>query len=583
LSAGKANIPKGRFISKGSYQMKNRVLFAAIGWVVCCGFGCGVKVNTDENPFLQDMSNKGKEDTGYINPDGIEVEVDLEADVEASSYRLFDAPAELGQFALTYLRKRGEFYLESLAEDASSDRRVDWWVDGNWISAEQARQVGTEKLRHFRIRGVNAVLLFDASQGLAVGKVFPAKVPLNPYNAMSQAGDTCADPDSHLGMSESIYWYLWNPDKAGCSISTQSMTVTISKLFQSGKVAYPEYDQLVADSKITVVILFGQIGDSPISDSDIGVSNFNQMSRWLTQGGFVESKDTSLGMRFSKRVGSVDLIIDLYSPYDFSGLGDMGHFSNFQKALSEHEIIAYDGHSMLGASDFWSQPSYPAFYQIFLYGGCLGYEYYVRPILQGKKGWEKVDIMSSVVEVSASANDFAAPFLAKLIWALDHEYKVSWSDLLRVVREHVGDSTFGASGVRDNCFSPGGSLCQPVDPDPGNVKRYENNTSSAIPDGDPAGMVSTLSVQDSLVAKTVTLELELAHSWVGDLKITLEHDGRSALIWDQAGGSAKEINQSFLLETFSNRNISGTWSLKMIDLAEQDTGTLNRWALVVVP
>ena len=37
---------------------------------------------------------------------------------------------------------------------------------------------------------------------------------------------------------------------------------------------------------------------------------------------------------------------------DFEGLGDYGHFDNFQKAISEHEIVVYDGHSMLGASDF---------------------------------------------------------------------------------------------------------------------------------------------------------------------------------------------------------------------------------------
>ena len=58
-----------------------------------------------------------------------------------------------------------------------------------------------------------------------------------------------------------------------------------------------------------------------------------------------------------------------------SRLGDFAHFANFQKALSEHEVVAYDGHSMLGASDFWARPTYPDFYQIFLYGGCLGYEY----------------------------------------------------------------------------------------------------------------------------------------------------------------------------------------------------------------
>jgi len=123
-------------------------------------------------------------------------------------------------------------------------------------------------------------------------------------------------------------------------------------------------------------------------------------------------------------------------------------------------VIAYDGHSMLGASDFWARPQYPSFYQIFLYGGCLGYEYYVQPILHGKgDSWDKLDIMSSVIEVTADANEFAAPAVAKMIWAIEHGNRGSWRSILLQVRNSVGDSTFGVSGVRDNCFSPAGSRC----------------------------------------------------------------------------------------------------------------------------
>ena len=109
--------------------------------------GCGEDIVGDdssggdslENPFLSDYANSGKEDTAYVNPDGIEVEVTIEGDVSAPSYKLFDAPAELGQYAVTYLRKRGEFYLESLAEDATSDQRVEWLVDEEWLTAADAR------------------------------------------------------------------------------------------------------------------------------------------------------------------------------------------------------------------------------------------------------------------------------------------------------------------------------------------------------------------------------------------------------------------------------------------------------------
>jgi hypothetical protein len=280
---------------------------------------------------------------------------------------------------------------------------------------------------------------------------------------MADAGDKCADPDSHLELSQSTYWYLWNPDRRGCEVATQQARVTVSRMFQATPPSYPEYDQLVADRRLTVVVMFGLIGDE-LSENDTGMRAMRRMASWLEEGGFAEVTPAPVGRRFRKAFGEVEVEMDLYSPYDFSGLGDYAHYENFERAITEHEIVVFDGHSMLGASDFWARPEYPDFYQIFLYGGCLGYEYYVQPILSGKGGWDRVDLVSSVVEVSVGADDFAAPLLAKLFWALDHGFAASWDDLLRETREAVGDSTFGVSGVRDNCFTPTGSRCSTTPP-----------------------------------------------------------------------------------------------------------------------
>ena len=546
------------------------------------GFGCAeFEADDGANPFLDDMSNGGKEDTGYLNPDGIEVEVDVEGDVEASSWRLFEAPAELGQFAMTYLRNRGQFYLEGLAEDATSDERVEWQVGGEWLTAAEARRRSTTELRHFRIRGVNAVLLRSAGSNVTVGTVFTAVVPLSPYTVMTDVGDKCADPDGHISLSQSVYWYLWNPERSGCTARTQELRLTVSRMFSEARTTYPEYDQLVADGRITAVVLFGQIGDGEITDNEAGVRNMNRMARNLVSAGFAEVTPAPVGRRFSKLVAGVEMLFDLYSPRDFSGLGDMANFGNFQRALSEHEIVAYDGHSMLGASDFWSRPTYPDFYQIYLYGGCLGYEYYLRPILAGKGGWDKVDIVSSVVEVSADANAYAAPFLSKLMWALENRYNASWTDLLAVIRRNVGDSTFGASGVRDNCFSPNGTLCgdEPPPPPTGETRTFENTSPTAIPDDDDAGVSSTIVVPESLVPRSVTVELDVTHTYVGDLRIVLTHDGVEQVLWDNAGGSDQNIVESLAAGTFVDRQASGEWTLRVLDTYARDTGTLNRWAL----
>lgn len=414
----------------------------------------------DVNPFLQNMDNDGKDDSAYMNPDGVEVEVDLEGDVAGPAYRLADGPASIGQFALTYFRKQDTMYIESLAEDATADDRAEWLVGGTWYTS--AKLPSNAVLKHWRLRGLDTVLLFSATKSAKVGMTFTAKVPARPFSVMTDAGKTCADDDDHIGLDESVYWYRWEPDQKSCKIATQDLKVTVSKTFASTKTVkfYPEYDQLLADKKLTTVIMFGEIDDGPITADETGMQSFTRYAQWLTDAKYKEVK-APLGKRFEKVVNGITVQFDLYSPREFSGLDDEAHFANFQKALSEHEIVVWDGHSMLGASDFWERPTYPKTYQIFLYGGCLGYEYYVRPILHGKgDSWAKLDMMSSVVEVSASANEFAAPALAKLVWALDHGNKASWRDILLQVRRNVGDSTFGVSGVRDNCYTPTGSRCK---------------------------------------------------------------------------------------------------------------------------
>jgi hypothetical protein len=428
--------------------------------LVASGAGCaGESQDAGDNPFLADLSDDGKEDSAYMNPDGIEVEVDLEGDVEGPSYQIKNGPVEIGQFALTYFRKSETMFIESLAEDGSAPDRAEWLVDGMWYPADRVPSGAT--LKHWRLRGLNTVLLFDHARSAEVGSTFTAKVPLKPFSVYADAQKTCADHDDHIGLDQSVYWYRWEPDQASCKIPLQDLKVTISKKFPTlTSTRYPEYDQLTADKKLTVVVLFGQIDDGAITESETGMRNFKRYGTWLAQAGF-KSVTAPLGKRYEKTLTNGVLVqIDLYSPKEFSGLGDFAHFDNFQKALSEHEVVAYDGHSMLGASDFWARPTYPSFYQIFLYGGCLGYEYYVKPILHGKgDSWAKLDVLSSVVEVTASANEFAAPAIAKLIYGVQHNGRSSWRNILLTVRNNVGDSTFGVSGVRDNCFTPSGSRC----------------------------------------------------------------------------------------------------------------------------
>lgn len=551
----------------------------ALSTAACDAGGPATGDDGGVNPLLEPGNAEGKADTQYYNPDGVEIEVDIEADLEASSYQKATGPAILAQYAMTYFRNSGSIYLESLAEQGSSRDRVEWLVDGAWVAAGDAGSVSDDKKTHFRIRGVNAVLLQRYVNGVDVGTVFEAPVPVAPFSIYADAGKTCGDDDGHIGVSQSVYWYVWNPDKAGCTARLQQMKITVTKMLPS-TVTYPEYDQLVADGKVTMVILFGQIGDGPIDDSEAGVRNMKRFATWLKQAGFSEAADAPVGQRFQKIVGEAVVEVDLYSPNDFSGLSDYAHLANFQRALSEHEIVAYDGHSMLGASDFWTRPDYPDYYQIYLYGGCLGYEYYVAPILAGKGGgWDKLDVLSSVVEVSAPANDYAGPFLGKLLTALENGYRVSWKDILGAIRSRVGDSTFGMSGVRDNCFAPGGSRCGGEPTTDPTAKSWEAAPELAIPDNDADGVTSELTVSEDVTIDGLSVHVAIEHSYIGDLVVVLEKDGVRAMLWDGAGAGGHDIDETFKVDAFTGTSARGTWTLHVSDTASYDTGTLNSWSL----
>lgn len=567
-------------------------LLAALALVAGCDDGGtnpsgsgSIKVVDDNasNPLLE-ADQTGKADTAYYNPNGIEIEVDIEADIEAPAARKGDGPAILGQFALTYFRRNETIFLESLAEQASSPDRVEWLVDGQWKTARQLTGVASSKLTHFRIRGINAVLLDSAKTGVVVGSTFDAPVPKKPFSIMADAGKSCAEDDGHITLDQSIYWYMWDPDLSSCKVAKTNMKVTVSKMF-SASVPYPEWDKLVADKKITMVVLFGLIDDE-LGENETGMRAFKQMATWLTQGGFTEVKPAPVGKRFTKTVGGTAVEVDIYSPYDFSGLDDEAHFGNFQKAVSEHEVVAYDGHSMLGASDFWGRPSYPSFYQVFLYGGCLGYEYYIAPILAGKGGnWSKLDMLSSVVEVTANANEYAGPFIAKTLTALGNGFKVSWKDILGQIRTRVGDSTFGMSGVRDNCFSPTGSLCGGAsDPRPvGTPIVFSATPAVAIPDASTSGVSSKIEVKETLTVNKLKVALKLTHTYTGDLVVTLSQGAVTKTIFDGGGAAGVNLDKSFDVTGWGAKAGKGTWTLKVVDKAGEDVGTLDAWSLTITP
>ncbi|MFN7021797.1 MAG: proprotein convertase P-domain-containing protein [Phycisphaerales bacterium] len=148
---------------------------------------------------------------------------------------------------------------------------------------------------------------------------------------------------------------------------------------------------------------------------------------------------------------------------------------------------------------------------------------------------------------------------------------------------------------------------------------------AAIPDNSPAGIGLTAQVQDELVIGDVRLELNLTHTFCGDLAVTLSHEGVTATIMRRVGGgdfgddsnlsgvyaftdggavtiwaaavsapgtqsvvppgayraADQYANTVSLRSAFAGLPAAGAWTLTISDNGALDTGVLNGWRLVL--
>src|SRR5581483_6234683 len=207
-----------------------------------------------------------------------------EGDVQADESSMARAPLSIGQFALTYLRHSGEVYLQSLAEDYDHGTdRIEWPSPG-----------------HFRIRGLNAVVMHPGSQPLD-GRTWQPVVPKSPGTLFADAGDACGDKDGEIDVTQSEYWYVWRPEKDGCKADwKQTVNVTVSKVLPKGAQTYPEYDRLTADGKIEILALFGAVDHDTLSDDDYGFSLVRDFESQLTGAGFTKADVAPRGLRYTR-------------------------------------------------------------------------------------------------------------------------------------------------------------------------------------------------------------------------------------------------------------------------------------------
>ncbi|MFH1438591.1 MAG: proprotein convertase P-domain-containing protein [Pseudomonadota bacterium] len=111
-----------------------------------------------------------------------------------------------------------------------------------------------------------------------------------------------------------------------------------------------------------------------------------------------------------------------------------------------------------------------------------------------------------------------------------------------------------------------------------------------IPDNEASGRTSTITVPSDFAVSGVEAYVSISHEYIADLSVTLTSPAdTSCTLHDRSGGGANDIIVTYPdpeapdcdLSVFNGEDASGTWTLKVADMAGGTEGEFNGWILYV--
>lgn len=116
----------------------------------------------------------------------------------------------------------------------------------------------------------------------------------------------------------------------------------------------------------------------------------------------------------------------------------------------------------------------------------------------------------------------------------------------------------------------------------------EESPGVIIPDNEQGGIERMLTVSDTGQLDSIEVELDITHTYIGDLLVELiSPDNTSVFLHSRTGGSSNNIIKNYTmantnhLQNFRGVSVQGDWRLNISDHAGLDQGKLNRWALKI--
>ena len=172
--------------------------------------------------------------------------------------------------------------------------------------------------------------------------------------------------------------------------------------------------------------------------------------------------------------------------------------------------------------------------------------------------------------------------LAKLVTVVGFEGLDPAGEWTLRVSDHAGQDTGTLNSWRLHVTVGDGT---PITPPSSGATRFEGMGGIAIPDNDATGVSSTATVSGATTTGTVAIDVNITHTYVGDLVVNVTAPtGASFTLHNHDGGSDDNIVRTFPLDDVAARftgDPNGTWTLHVADNADIDTGSLAGWAVVV--
>lgn len=81
----------------------------------------------------------------------------------------------------------------------------------------------------------------------------------------------------------------------------------------------------------------------------------------------------------------------------------------------------------------------------------------------------------------------------------------------------------------------------------------------------------------------MTIDVNISHTYIGDLAVTVTHGGRTRTLHQHSGGATDNISASYPVSDFNGLSTAGPWTIRVVDASAQDVGTLQSWAVRTTP